>query len=309
MNKADAVSSAASSASGGSPAPEMVQVADGVELALHCLGGDGPPLLFVHATGFNGRTYGPFTARLAEHFTVWAPDLRAHGWSPAPSERDFRWITLAADLLAVVDQLGIAHGELDCVGHSVGAATLLLADAQRPGTIRRMYGYEPVIWRTAEVFGPGDNPLIPIASRRREVFATRAEAMERFASRPPFALVRADALASYVANGFEDLPDGTVRLRCRAADEAATYDGEFTSTTDRIAAGSTPAVIGKGLEMTFEDIGIPAHEALPNSRLITYDKLGHFGPFEAPDVIASDALATVLGHEPAGTHSETNSTK
>ena len=48
---------------GGAPAPEMVEVADGVELALHCLGGEGPPLLFVHATGFNGRTYGPLTSR------------------------------------------------------------------------------------------------------------------------------------------------------------------------------------------------------------------------------------------------------
>ena len=276
------------------PASEMVPVAEGVELALHRLGGDGPPLLFVHATGFNGRAYGPLTDRLAEHFTVWAPDLRAHGWSPPPAERDFRWITLAADLLAVVDHLGIVPGELDCVGHSIGAATLLLADAQRPGTIRRMYGYEPVVWRTAEVFGPGENPLIAITVNRREVFESRGEAFERFASRPPFSKVRADALASYIANGFEDLPDGTVRLRCRAADEAATYDGEWTSTTARLEGSQTQAVIGKGLEMTFADIGVPAHEALANSRLINYSGLGHFGPFEAPDVIADDALAAVL---------------
>ena len=294
---------------GGVPAPEMVEVADGVELALHCLGGDGPPLLFVHATGFNGRTYGPLTSRLSEHFTVWAPDLRAHGWSPPPVDRDFLWTTLAADLLGIVDHLGIAQGELDCVGHSIGAATLLLADTLRPGTIGRMYGYEPVVWRLEDQFGPGENPLIALTMKRREEFASRGEAFERFASRPPFGRVRADALASYLANGFEDLPDGSVRLRCRAADEAATYDGEWVSTTARLEGSATPVVIGKGLEMTFEDIGVPAHEALPNSKLITYHRLGHFGPFEAPDVIASDALATVLGHEPAGTHSETNSTK
>ena len=294
---------------GGVPAPEMVEVADGVELALHCLGGDGPPLLFVHATGFNGRTYGPLTSRLTEHFTVWAPDLRAHGWSPPPVDRDFLWTTLAADLLGIVDHLGIAQGELDCVGHSIGAATLLLADTLRPGTIGRMYGYEPVVWRLEDQFGPGENPLIALTTKRREEFASRGEAFERFASRPPFGGVRADALASYLANGFEDLPDGSVRLRCRAADEAATYDGEWVSTTARLEGSATPVVIGKGLEMTFEDIGVPAHEALPNSKLITYHGLGHFGPFEAPDVIADDALAVALGHEPVGTHSETNSTK
>ena len=224
---------------GGIPAPELVHVADGVELALHRLGGAGPPLLFVHATGFNGRTYGPFTDRLAEQFTVWAPDLRAHGWSPPPAGRDFLWTTLARDLLAVTDHLGIAAGELDCVGHSIGAATLLLADAQRPGTIRRMYGYEPVVWRAEEVFGPGENPLIAVTTNRREVFASRGEVFERFASRPPFGGVRADALHSYIMNGFEDLPDGTVRLRCRAADEAATYDGEWTSTTTRLQGSET----------------------------------------------------------------------
>ena len=289
-----------SEAAGAEAAPERVRVADGVELALHCLGGDGPPLLFVHATGFNGRTYGPLTDRLAEHFTVWAPDLRAHGWSPPPSNGDHLWTTLAADLLVVIDHLGIAPGELDCVGHSIGAATLLLADAQRPGTIRRMYGYEPVVWRTAEVFGPGENPLIAVTINRREVFASRGEAFERFATRPPFSGVRADALASYIAHGFEDLPDGTVRLRCRASDEAATYDGEWTSTTARLDGSQTCAVIGKGLEMTFADIGVPAHEALVNSRLVTYAGLGHFGPFEAPDVIADDALSAVLPPDPAG---------
>ncbi len=298
-----------SGSDGGTPAPEMVEVAEGVELALHRLGGDGPPLLFVHATGFNGRTYGPLTSRLTEHFTVWAPDLRAHGWSPPPADRDFLWTSLANDLLGVVDHLGIAHGELDCVGHSIGAATLLLADAQRPGTIRRMYGYEPVVWRIEDQFGPGENPLIALTTKRREEFASRGEAFERFASRPPFSGVRADALASYLAHGFEDLPDGSVRLRCRAADEAATYDGEWVSTTARLEGGQTPVVIGKGLEMTFEDIGVPAHEALGNSRLITYHGLGHFGPFEAPDVIASDALAAVLGQEAAAAQPETKSAK
>lgn len=278
-------------------APQMVPVADGVELALHRLGGDGPPLLFVHATGFNGCTYGPFTARLTEHFTVWAPDLRAHGWSPSPADRDFAWTKLANDLLAIVDHLGIAHGELDCVGHSIGAATLLLADAQRPGAIRRMYGYEPVIWRVEDQFGPGENPLLGFTLKRREVFASRGEAFERFASRPPFGAVRADALHSYIANGFEDLPDGTVRLRCRAVDEAATYDGEWVSTTSRLGGSQPAVVIGKGLEKpppeAAGEIGIPAHEALVNSRLITYAGLGHFGPLAAPDVIADDALAAV----------------
>ena len=274
---------------------EMVPSGDGVDIALHHLGGDGPPILFVHATGFNARTYTPFVTPLTEHYTVWAPDLRAHGWSTTPANRDFEWTTLAADVLNVIDHLGIETGALDCVGHSVGAALLLLADAQRPGLIRRMYGYEPVVWRPGEVFAPGENPLIAGATKRREVFADRGEAMLRFGARPPFGLARADALHAYVANAFEDLEDGTIRLRCRGEDEGATYDGERVSTSDRIAGCVAPVVIGKGADQGFGNLGIPAHESLRNSTLMQHDDLGHFGPLEAPTRLAHDALAALRG--------------
>jgi pimeloyl-ACP methyl ester carboxylesterase len=272
----------------------MIPSSDGVQVALHHLGGDGPPLLFVHATGFNGRTYTPFTTPLTEQFSVWAPDLRAHGWSTPPTNGNYQWTDIANDVLAAVDHLGIATGDLDAVGHSIGAAMLLLADAQRPGLLRRMYGYEPIMWRPGEAFGPGENPLVAGAAKRREVFATRAEAIERFAGRPPFATCRADALHAYVTHGFEDLDDGTVRLRCRGANEAATYDGERVSTNDRITNCQAPVHIGRGRSETFGPLGLPAFEVLANATMVEYPDLGHFGPLEAPDRLAADALAAVL---------------
>ncbi|MED5293686.1 MAG: hypothetical protein VYB56_07495, partial [Actinomycetota bacterium] len=62
---------------GSIPEPEMLESAGGGRIALHCLGGQGPPALFVHATGFNARTYGPFVSGLVSRFTIWAPDLRS----------------------------------------------------------------------------------------------------------------------------------------------------------------------------------------------------------------------------------------
>ncbi|MDA3038229.1 MAG: alpha/beta hydrolase [Actinomycetota bacterium] len=275
------------------PPPIHLEATDGVSLALHHLGGEGPPLLFVHATGFNARTYGPFVAPLARHYTVWGPDLRAHGWSTGPANGNFSWDRLAVDLLTVVDHLELEHGTVLGVGHSVGAALLLLADVQRPGLLCRSYGYEPVMWRPGEAFGPGENPLIASAAKRKEVFANRAEAMERFAARPPFSTVRADALLSYVTNAFEDLEDGTVRLRCRGVDEAATYDGERVSTSDRITGVQARITIGKGADDGFGNLGIPAFEALPNAVLRVHEDLGHFGPLQAPDRLATDALAAL----------------
>ena len=278
---------------GSIPEPEMLDSAGGGRIALHCLGGEGPPALFVHATGFNARTYGPFVSGLVDRFTIWAPDLRSHGWSTPPSDSDYEWTSLAEDLLVVVDHLEIKTGELDCVGHSVGAATLLLAEASRPGLIRRMYGYEPVMWRPGEAFPPGQNPLISGAEKRREVFGSRAEALERFASRPPFSTCRSDALHSYVANVFEDLEDGTVRLRCRGSEEARVYDGERVSTNDKIRNCKAKVVIGKSGDHGFGNLGEPAAEALDNSRTIDYEGLTHFGPLEAPGRLSSDALAAL----------------
>lgn len=273
--------------------PVQMVAVNGTELAVHDLGGSGEVVLFAHATGFNGCTYEPLTDRLAERFHVLAVDMRGHGWSPPAPDGDYRWTTLAEDLYEAVGQLGIAHGAIRCVGHSFGAACLLIADARHPGLIAAMYGYEPVVWRPAEVFGPDENPLIATATKRLGRFSSRGEALERFATRPPFAHVRADALASYVANGLRDAPDGDVELRCHPEIEAETYRGEHTSTTDVIAGATTPVVIGRGGDATFGDIGVPAHEALSNSKLIEYPHLGHFGPLQAPDEIATDAIAAL----------------
>ena len=96
-----------------------------------------------------------------------------------------------------------------------------------------------------------------------------------------------------MTGAFEDLPDGTIRLRCRGADEAATYDGERVSTSDRITGCLAPVAIGKGADTGFGNLGVPAHESLRNSVLVQHDDLGHFGPLQAPDRLADDAIAAL----------------
>ena len=124
---------------------------------------------------------------------------------------------------------------------------------------------------------------------------SRAEALERFASRPPFSTSRSDALHSYVSNLFEDLEDGTVRLRCRGSEEARVYDGERVSTNDKIRNCKATVVVGMSGDHGFGNLGEPAAEALDNSRTIDYEGLTHFGPLEAPDRLSGDALAALLG--------------
>ena len=54
--------------------PQHTASSDGVSVALHDLGGDGPPLVFVHATGFHGRCYRRIAERLSDVRHCVAPE-------------------------------------------------------------------------------------------------------------------------------------------------------------------------------------------------------------------------------------------
>ena len=247
--------------------------------------------MICHATGFNALAYKPLAARLCQHFSVWALDFRGHGQSSTPADGNFGWEAMATDLLAGVDALGA--GEVHAFGHSMGGAAILLAERQRPGCIAGAYLYEPIVFPAAHFVTGQDNPLAESARRRREVFPSRAAALERYASRPPLNVLRADALAAYIEAGFDDLDDGTVRLACRAESEALTFETPEKLTIEELDGFALPVTIGIGLVAESpgpNDLGAPIVEQISGASLVEYEHLGHFGPLQAPDEVAADAV-------------------
>ncbi|MGH9062298.1 MAG: alpha/beta fold hydrolase, partial [Acidimicrobiales bacterium] len=108
------------------PAGPVVRSGDGIDLQTWDLGGDGPALLLIHATGFHGRCWLPLAPALAERFHVWAYDQRGHGASGHTAAGDYRdWSSFVDDCLAVVDHLGLEQPY--AAGHSLGGAVGLLA--------------------------------------------------------------------------------------------------------------------------------------------------------------------------------------
>lgn len=280
--------------------PIRIPSTDGVRVALHDLGGDGPPLLMTHATGLCGRVWEPVAAFLADRFHCWAPDLRGHGDAVTPAGLDMSWTGFAADVLAVVDHLGRQGPAVTrAAGHSKGGASLLLAEQDRPGTFGVLYLYEPVVFPHHLVADrpPGPNPLAEGARRRRERFGSRAEAVANFSAKPPFDVLHPDALAAYVDHGFADLREGGIILKCRPENEARTYEmgpqhrafdalGEVTGRVT-VAVGERDAHQGPGL------VAPLIAEALPNGTEVVESDLGHFGPLEDPARIA-EVIATAL---------------
>src|SRR5262245_48656063 len=191
---------------------QRVASTDGISIAVHDLGGEGPPLLLCHPTGFAGLVWRPVARRLPE-FHVLAPDLRGHGDSPAPDDHDFDWHGFADDVLAVVEALGLQG----CVGggHSQGGAALLLAEQRQPGTFAALWCYEPVVFPgpplPVTVVG---NPMADGARRRRPSFPSRRAAFNNFKSKPPLEVFTDEALDAYLDGGFEERPDGSLVLKC-----------------------------------------------------------------------------------------------
>jgi len=264
---------------------------DGVQVAAYELGGSGPPLLLSHATGFHGHIWLPIVERLRDSFTCYSFDTRGHGDSTPPASGVFDWRAFADDCRAAVDGFGLDQPY--AVGHSAGGALLVLAEENQPGTFRSLYLYEPIIYPGEGLPPDTENPLAAGARRRREVFESRQAAYDNYAGKV-FSVFTPEALHAYVDYAFDDLPDGTVRLKCRGENEARTYEMSFRhGAFNRLAELSLPVTFAAGSET--DAIGPDFVRLLaapvPDARVEILDGLGHFGPMQAPDTLATSIRA------------------
>lgn len=276
---------------------ELIESTDGVRVALHDLGGDGPPLLLLHATGFHGRCYLTVAEHLQTSFHVWAPDLRGHGDSVTP-DMLLPWSGMVDDALAVIDHL-VAHGHhqadepIRACGHSMGGAAVLNAELRRPRTIRAAWLFEPIAFPRQGGTIPAPNPMAVAARRRRQHFDSVEAAIDRYRGRGPFASVVPQVLRDYVEYGFRAEGDG-ITLKASGETEARVFEGIDLDLFDRLPEiGIDVTVVGSG------DDGHPAKiapliaEALPHGRLDLWPDRTHSGPFEDPQRCAAAIIAAL----------------
>ena len=114
--------------------------------------------------------------------------------------------------------------------------------------------------------------------------------------------MRADALAAYVEGGFVDLPDGRVRLACSAETEARTFEASGGMPTEEASTIGVPRHRGgrngghHGVQ-TPESSPPPSPRRYRRGRFLSFENLSHFGPLEAPGVVAAAAVRELLDGE------------
>ena len=267
---------------------------DGEHAALHDLGGDGPPLLLTHGNGLNAGMWATVVPHLRSTFHCFGLDFRGHGASQQTHERipvDRHWFT--AEVSAAVAAIGGAPAL--AAGHSLGGATLLRTEQQRPGTLRACWAFEPVLVPDTMDLAPPPSNLIEASRRRRLVFASVDEAVERFRSKPPFDRCEREAVLSYVETGTAPRPDGTVTLTCSGETEASIYETNERLDFAEFSGIACPVVVAAGAAVAAGNelpqmLASGVAEALGDGRLEVLPGVTHFAPMEDGALVARSIL-------------------
>jgi pimeloyl-ACP methyl ester carboxylesterase len=278
------------------PTPLTVRASDGVEVSAYDLGGTGPDVVLVHATGFCAGVWTPVLHHLGDVRAV-ALDVRGHGRSDTPAD-GMDWHGTARDVLATVQGLDLDRPV--GVGHSMGGASLLLAELTRPSTFGALWLYEPIVFPQSLAAPPDGgrtpNPLADGARRRRSRFDSAGDAYSHYAAKPPFSALHPAALAAYVEHGFRTLPDGSIVLRCDPETEASTYEmGMRHGAFEQLGSIRCPVTVlrGRAEAPGPATVAPMVADALPAGVLEDHPELGHFGPLEDPAAMAASMRSVV----------------
>lgn len=264
----------------------------GLELAVWDWPGDGPPLVFAHATAFHGRIWDRIVEQLPGRRAL-AIEARGHGRSSKPAP-PYRWPAFGADLAALGEALGIA-GVIG-IGHSMGGHAVARAALLRPETFRAVLLIDPTIFPRATY---GKPPLdASFTLRRKRQFVSPEEMFRRFHNRDPFARWPPEILRDYCEYGL--LPhDGSWMLACAPETEASIYHESTAPDADlhddlprldlpvvvmRAATKRRPGALDLAASPTDPELAA----AIPNAHEIVLEGVSHYIPMERPERVVEE---------------------
>ena len=247
-------------------------------------------VLAIHATGFCKETWRPVVRHLTGRRVV-AFDQRAHGDSE-DSGIPYDWWDLGRDALAVADAL--AMNRPIGLGHSSGAAALVMAEVLRPGTFQALVLVEPIVFPLSDArFTASTMRLAQSALRRRRSFPSEAAVLASFSGRGPFSRWDETALRSYVRGGFRDRA-GERTLKCSPESESDLYRAAAVHETwDRMAEVTCSVLVMAGADSVSHPTRFVALQAsrFPAGTHQIVSGATHFLPMEKPAVVAAAVLA------------------
>ena len=267
----------------------FVVEANGIRLSCQDWGGEGPPIVILHATGFLGRVYRPIALELRSTGHVYSYDQRGHGESSRPADGDYSWASTAADLKAFIVEMKLKG--VRGLGHSAGATAIGSLAGAEPALVTRAVLVEPVVFEE-EARDSVQNSLYERTLKRKRWFESADAMFRNLEHKPPFKTWRRDMLRDYCEYGTRPAPQGGVELKCPPEIEADFYSRarEFPGLT-RILESRSPLLLmfGEKSDSTGIKIADKIAAQMVNGRVVTIPDGGHFLPMEQPEMIARTA--------------------
>ncbi len=267
--------------------------------------GQGPTLLLLHGWPEFWWTWEPVMQRLADRFTLVAPDLRGFGDSDKPAG-PWGAPDHAADMLAVLDALAIER--CGVVGHDVGGAVMLAMARQRPARFSGLLFFDFTY--------PGIGPRMGTPDRLNEIWYQSLHQMEMApallgSSRAACRLYLAHIIRhwAHVQDAFDDavldrivdtylqpgnLAGGFAYYRAAHAGRVAMMRGE--------APALPPIAIPTCVRWAEHDPIFPfawtdrLAETFTHLDLARFDGVGHFPHRERPDQAAAEIATFFAQH-------------
>ena len=265
------------------------------------LAGEGPLIVLVHGITSSSETWKDVGPRLAERFTVLAPDLLGHGRSAKP-RGDYSLGAYASGVRDLMMALGFEQATF--VGHSLGGGVAMQLAYQFPERTERLVlvssgglGREvSFVLRAATI--PGAELVLPLLASGRVLAAGRSVGsfLDRVRLRP-------NTDIEEIARGHASLADAEARSAflhtLRAVVEPG---GQRVDARDRLyLARDVPFLLVWGER----DTVIPVRHArevrklVEGSRLEVMPHAGHFPHLDDPDRFLEILEDFIEGTEPA----------
>jgi pimeloyl-ACP methyl ester carboxylesterase len=287
----------------GGPAPVIF---DEWEIELHGhrviyrIAGDGPPVVLIHGMVNSSKHWENVALRLADRYTVVAPDLLGHGDSAAV-RGDYSLGAHACSIRDLLTTIGIERATI--VGHSLGGGIAMQFFYQFPQRVERLalissggLGHEvsPML-RGAAL--PGASAGIWLVANRRV-----RDAIERTGERMRARGSRRGVYLQAVGRAMRPLQEAAARQAFLQTLRAVVdVRGQHVSAVDRLyLLGGLPTLIIWGERDNTIPIqhGLAAHERIPDSRFVTLPKAAHFPNIEDPEGLADALLDWLDSTEP-----------
>jgi pimeloyl-ACP methyl ester carboxylesterase len=265
--------------------------------------GSGPAILLIHGIGDNSTTWSTVQSKLAQRFTVIAPDLLGHGKSDKP-RADYSVAAYAngmRDLLSVLD-----IDRVTVVGHSLGGGVAM----------QFAYQFPQLVDRLILVGAGGVTKDVNVALRIASLpMGSEALALLRLpfvlptvqmVGRVAGAIVGSSGLGRDIPQMLrilEDLPEPTASSAfARTLRAVVDWRGQVVTMLDRCyLTQSVPVQLiwGSGDSVIPVSHAQMAHAAMPGSQLEIFDGSGHFPFHDDPDRFVEVVEKFIDSTEPA----------